>query len=499
MVQLLSIIIFTPIVAAVLLYIGGRRNPRLARLGSLGVSVFVLLLAIYAFATIFLDGTGGHFNFVEGPWRWIPTLSGVDYYLGMDGLGAVLVLISAFLSVLVVLGSWDLIREREALYYGLVLLFEGTIIGVFTSINLILFYVFWELVLVPMFFFIGIWGGPRRKYAAMKFFLFTFVGSTIMLLGFIGLYLFAQASTPTFNIPELVGKIPFWLQSFATFATFIGFGVKLPVVPFHTWLPDAHVEAPAPISVFLAGLLLKMGGYGFIRVNLGLFPDASREFAWVFILIALITMFYGALVAMIQRDMKRMIALTSINHMGFVLLGSYAGVLAPTVQGATFAISGAVFQMFNHAAAIGILFMLSGYIHEQAGTRDIADLKGLKDAMPRTASLLMLGSMAGMGLPIYSSFLSEWMVIFGAVAVDVRLAVGVLVPGITVAYFLWMIWRTTFSAPKPGVTYHDMSRFSALTLALYLVPLIIMLIFPFLILNVVNPLTQTYLQLFEGS
>lgn len=499
MVQLLSILIFAPLIAAGVLYVGGRQNPRVARVGSLGVSSFVLLLAIYAYASIFREGTGASFNFVEGPWRWIPTLSGVDYYLGLDGLGAVLVLISAFLTVLVVLGSWDLIKEREALYYALVLLFEGSIIGVFTSINLVLFYVFWELVLIPMFFFIGIWGGPRRKYAAMKFFLFTFVGSTVMLLGFIGLYLFAQASTPTFNIPELVGKIPFWLQSLATLATFIGFGVKLPVVPFHTWLPDAHVEAPAPISVFLAGLLLKMGGYGIIRVNLGLFPDASREFGWVFIVIGLVTMFYGALVAMIQRDLKRMIALTSINHMGFVLLGAYAGVLAPNVQGAIFGISGAIFQMFNHAAAIGILFMLSGYVHEQAGTRDISDLRGLKEAMPRTAILLMLGSMAGMGLPIYSSFLSEWMVIFGAVAVDIRLAVGVLVPGITVAYFLWMIWRTTFSAPRPEVTYHDMSMFSALTLAIYLLPLVIMLIFPFLILNVVDPLTQTYLQFREGS
>ncbi|MDP6613371.1 MAG: NADH-quinone oxidoreductase subunit M, partial [Candidatus Hydrothermarchaeota archaeon] len=266
------------------------------------VSIVVFGIAIYSYASILFSGAGAEMSFEEGPWQWIPTFQGIDYHLGLDGLSGPLVLISAFLTILVVLGSWDLIKIRQPLYYALILFFEGSVIGVFTSLNLILFYVFWEIVLIPMFFFIGIWGGPRRKYAAMKFLLFTYTGSLIMLLGFLALYIFAS---PTFDMQALaLVNIPFWLQTLASIATFVGFGVKLPVVPFHTWLPDAHVQAPAPISVFLAGVLLKMGGYGFIRVNLSLFPDASQTYSWIFMSIGLITMFYGAIVALKQTDMK---------------------------------------------------------------------------------------------------------------------------------------------------------------------------------------------------
>lgn len=486
---LLTLLIFLPIVGSVVAYAIGRASIRGVRYFALIVSAIILALALYAFANIHQNGSGGVFSFQERA-PWIPAIPGLDYWVGIDGLGAVLVLVSALLSVLVILGSRDLIREREPLYYMLILLFEGAIIGVFVSLNLILFYVFWELVLVPMFFFIGLWGGPRRKYAAMKFFLFTFIGSLGMLLGFLAVYLFALVPEPTFNLLELYGRIPPWVQLWASVAVFFGFGVKLPVVPLHTWLPDAHVEAPAPISVFLAGLLLKMGGYGLIRFNVGLFPDAAQQLAWAFIAIGLVTMFYGAFVAMIQRDLKRMIALTSINHMGFVMLGAFAGVIAPNLQGAIFGLSGAVFQMFNHAMAIGILFMLTGYVHHQAGTRDIGELRGLKTTMPRTAVLLLLGSLAGMGVPMFSSFLSEWMVIFGAIAVNFWLAIAVLVPGLTVAYFLWMLWRTTLSDPTPGAKHHDMSRFSTFHLSLYLVPLLLLLLFPWLVLNVVNPFTE---------
>ncbi|MFN3621686.1 MAG: NuoM family protein, partial [Nitrososphaerales archaeon] len=253
-IPILSLLIFIPIVGALIVYLLGRFRERLCELASLAFTVVVLALSLYLYSLIFISNQSASFTFVEGPYHWLGGF-GVDYYLGVDGLSAALILISAFLSVLVVLGSWDLITEKKPIYYFLILLFEGSIIGVFCSLNLILFYVFWEIVLIPMFFFIGVWGGPRRKYAAMKFLIFTYVGSVIMLLGFILIYLFTAPNT--FNIPELVGKIPFWVQLLATVATFVGFGVKLPVVPFHTWLPDAHVEAPAPISVFLAGLLLK--------------------------------------------------------------------------------------------------------------------------------------------------------------------------------------------------------------------------------------------------
>jgi NADH-quinone oxidoreductase subunit M len=495
-IPILSLLIFIPIVGSIAVYLLGRVRERLCELASLVITLVVFALSTYMYGSLLASKGGASFSFVEGPYSWLGDF-GVDYYLGVDGLSASLILISTILSVLVVLGSWDLITEKKPIYYFLILLFEGCIIGVFSSLNLILFYVFWEVVLIPMFFFIGVWGGPRRKYAAMKFLIFTFVGSVVMLLGFILIYLF---TTPhTFNIPELVGKIPFWVQLLASAAAFAGFGVKLPVVPLHTWLPDAHVEAPAPISVFLAGLLLKMGGYGFIRVNLGLLTEASKQYALIFIAFGILTMFYGALVAMVQRDVKRMIALTSINHMGFVLLGSFAGISASTAQAAVYGISGAVFQMFNHAAAIGILFMLSGYIHEQAGTRNIDELKGLRVGMPKTALVLILGSLAGMSAPMYSSFLSEWMVILGAISVNTWYAFTALIPILTAAYFLWMIKRTVLSPLPEHTHYHDLHNRAMIGLLLYLVPLFLLLIFPSLLLGIVDPLSLSLYQAAGGG
>ena len=272
----------------------------------------------------------------------------------------------------------------------------------------------------------------------------------------------------------------------------IGFGVKLPIVPFHTWLPDAHVEAPAPISVLLAGLLLKMGGYGFLRFNIGLLPEASAQYAWVFILIGVITMFYGAFVALVQTDIKKMIALTSVNHMGFVILGAFTGTV--------FGISGAIFQMFTHAAAVGLMFMLSGYLHKVSGTRDITVIKGLKFTSPRLASLLVFGSMAAMALPIFSSFLSEYMVIVGAIAVNPIYAVIVAIPVITVAYFLWMLKRVVMSDPTTSrIRHHDLGNFSTLTLVLYLIPLVLTLVVPWLILGVSNPIAEVYVNLISSG
>lgn len=487
MLPILSLMILIPLVASVLVYVIGKYSERGVRLFSFIMSLSILALAVLLYGFILTNDSGGEMNFEEGPWAWIPTFQGVDYHLGLDGLSAPLVIVSTFLTVLVVLGSWKLIKKRQPLYYALIFLFEASIIGVFTSLNLILFYVFWELTLIPMFFFIGIWGGSRRKYAAMKFFLFTYTGSLIMLLGFIALYIFAA---PTFDMVALsLIQIPFWVQTIVTIATFIGFGVKLPVVPFHTWLPDAHVEAPAPISVLLAGVLLKMGGYGFIRINLTLLPEASQTYAWFFITIGVITMFYGAIVAMTQKDMKRLIALTSVNHMGFVLVGAF------TMN--AYGVAGSIFQMFNHAIAIGLLFMLSGYIHEQAGTREIPRLRGLKNTMPKTATLIVLASTAGMGVPIFAPFISEYMVIVGAISYDLILGIIVFVPMITAAYFLWMLKRILMTpVDKSGKNHKDMDRFSVLQLSLYLAPLLLLLIFPWLILDMVNLFTENLLGLF---
>src|SRR3990170_4595661 len=346
----LSLLIFTPLIGAIIVYLAGFGSAKLSKALTIIISAATTAVTLFIFLTFNWNVQG--FQFLE-IYDWAKSF-GLTYSVGIDGISLPLLLISSLLTTLAAAGSWEQINVKVKEYNALLLIFEGAIIGVFTSLNLVAFYVFWELVLIPMFFFIGVWGGPRKKYAAMKFLIMTHVGSILILLGFIALYVFSQPHT--FDLVSLSNlRLPLMLQIPVAVAVFFGFAVKLPVVPFHTWLPDAHVEAPAPISVLLAGVLLKMGGYGFIRVNVTLLPEASAEYGWIFIIIGIFTMFYGALVALIQKDLKRMIALTSINHMGFVLLGIFTLNL--------YGISGAIFQMFNHAVAIGLLFMLSGYIH----------------------------------------------------------------------------------------------------------------------------------------
>src|SRR2546425_11126640 len=363
----------------------------------------VLILVFYQYGS-----SAPAFQLVE-TMPWAPSF-GLNYIVGLDGISLPLLIISTFLSLLACAGSLDLINFQEPEYYALFLIFETGIIGVFTSLNLILFYVFWEIVLIPMFFFIGVWGGPRRRYAALKFLLFTYSASAVMLFGFLAVFAYTHTfdyisvdGSPT--LMSQVSQMPMFIQLFASVTTFIGFAVELPIVPFHTWLPDAHVEAPAPVSVLLAGLLLKMGGYGLIRYNLLLFPKAVSVLWPYFTTIGLITMIYGASVALVARDIKRMIALTSVNHMGYVLLGAFTA----TVAG----VSGAVFQMFSHGLAVGMLFLMSGYIHDHTGTRNINELKGLRGKMPQTVTLLFLASMAAMAIPGLSNFISEYLVIAG--------------------------------------------------------------------------------------
>ena len=481
----LSLLIALPLFAAPVVYLATKMNRRLGIYLSLGLAAVVAVVAGYIFWQVYANIPAiGQYAFQER-YTWISfTNFGLDYFLGVDGLSSPLLFVSALLTVLVIVGSRRLIDHHEAEYYALIFMFEGAIMGVFTSLNLILFYIFWEIVLIPMFFFIGVWGGPRRKYAALKFIIFTFAGSTIMLLGF--LYVYLGMPTPTFDIPDLAGKIPLALQYVPLLASFIGFAVKLPLVPFHTWLPDAHVEAPSPISVLLAGVLLKMGGYGFLRISIGLFPNASAEYAWVFLALGLFSMFYGAVAAVLQKDLKKMIAFTSINHMGFVLFGAYATLISGNLLG----IQGAIFQMFTHALAVGSLFMLSGYIQHQAGTREIPLLKGLGSTMPRTAAILVLGSAAAMGLPPFSSFLAEFMVIAAGISASAFTAISVLVPVITAGYFLWMIKRTVLSLPEGGHGAHDMSWSDVAAFAVYLVPLVILIVTSYLILAPALPVAE---------
>ena len=481
----LSLLVFLPLAAAPLIYLATKMNRRWGIYASLAVGVVIFLISSYVAWKVYASPPApGQYLFQEKS-SWVNfSFLGLDYFLGVDGLSSPLIFVSALLTILVVIGSRKLIDHHEAEYYALIFLFEGAIMGVFTSLNLILFYIFWEIVLIPMFFFIGIWGGPRRKYAAMKFIIFTYSGSTIMLLGFLYVYLgmIGAGIAPSFDIPSLAGKIPMGLQYLPLLASFIGFAVKLPLVPFHSWLPDAHVEAPAPISVLLAGVLLKMGGYGFLRISLGLFPNASAQYGWVFLALGLFSMFYGAIAALLQRDLKKMIAFTSINHMGFVLFGAYATI----VSGSLLGIQGAIFMMFAHALAVGCLFMLSGYIHHQAGTREIPLLKGLGSTMPRTATILVVASVAAMGLPPFASFLAEFMVITAGISAYALTAISILVPVITAGYFLWMIKRTVLSASE-GQAVHDMDWTDVATFSVYLIPLVILIVASYLILGPALP------------
>jgi NADH-quinone oxidoreductase subunit M len=446
----------------------GRKKAGVARVLGLGTTAAVFAVSLVVVA-LFQYGASG-FQFVDTA-NWASSF-GLNYIVGIDGISLPLLIIASFLCLLAGAGSRDMISTREGEYYALFLLFETGIIGVFTSLNLILFYVFWEVVLIPMFFFIGIWGGPRRKYAALKFLIFTYAGSAIMLFGFVAVYAWTGSNgSPSFDYATLItraaGLAP-PLQVAASLATFVGFAVKLPIFPLHTWLPDAHVEAPAPVSVLLAGLLLKMGGYGLIRYNLLMFPEADKILWPVYTAIGLITMVYGASVAFVAQDLKRMIALTSVNHMGYVLLGTFTL--------GSIGVSAAVFQMFAHGLAVGMLFLMSGYIHEHAGTRNINELKGLRGKMPSTTVLLIFGSMAAMAVPGFANFISEYQVIQGALSANYLYGLAIIAPALTVGYFLWMLKRVAMTPPVGPK--NDLTTRPLLILIAFLVPLIVFGVYP---------------------
>lgn len=468
--------IFLPAAGGLIAYILGRTDKRYSRYTALAFSLLEVILSLIAFAIV---ANSSSYTFVlQENYSWVKGF--VDFHLGLDGLGATLLIIASALTFMSALGSSYEIHEDEASYYSLLLLFLSASAGVFTSLNLILFYFFWDASLLPMFFFIGIWGGPNRRYAASKFLLFTYAGSVSMLLGFIILYF--SVPSPTFDFLSLLNQqVNPSVQLLVSILTFIGFGVKLPIFPIHTWLPDAHVEAPTPISVLLAGLLLKLGGYGILRFNLQLFYYTAIHYSWLFMAVGLITMFYGALVALRQTDMKRMVALTSINHMGFVLFGAFAGVAA--AGSAAFGITGSVFQMFNHAFAIGLMFTLTGVVKHTFNTRDMTVIKGMRFTMPKASAVMILGALAAMAAPLFSSFLSEFMVIYSGILYSSWLWVAVLVPGITAAYMLWMLKRMVLSEKDPALTYSDISKGYTIYMLLFLVPLVILLIAPTLLLS----------------
>ncbi len=436
----LSIAIWLPLLGGVaVLATGGDQRAGLARILSLVVAIaaFIVTAGLYSGFTL---GTA-QMQFVEDR-AWIEAFN-IRYHLGIDGISLPLILLTSFCTVLVVIAGWRVIQNKVAQYMAAFLIMEGFMIGVFAALDAILFYVFWEAMLVPMFIIIGLWGGPDRVYATIKFFLYTFLGSVLMLVAFV--YLYYRAGQSFEIVAFHAASLDRTEQILIFLALFAAFAVKVPMWPVHTWLPDAHTEAPTGGSVILAAILLKMGGYGFLRLSLPIAPDASHELAWFMITLSLIAIVYIGFVTLMQEDMKRLIAYSSIAHMGFVTLGFFAfnaeGAL--TTQG----VEGGLVQMISHGFISAALFLCVGVLYDRLHSREIKDYGGVANRMPVFASFMMLFALANTGLPGTSGFVGELLVILGAYQVNVwyaLLAATTMV--LAAAYTLWMYKRVIFGA-----------------------------------------------------
>ncbi len=433
---LLTLIIFFPLAgAAVLLAL---RNERAQKVWAFVVALatFIASLPLY----FSFDERASGMQFVER-WPWIPELN-IQYFLGVDGISLFLVLLTTFLSPIVILFSWDTIRERTRSYYFFLLALETGMLGVFLSLDLVLFYVFWDAMLVPMYFLIGRWGGPRRIYAALKFFLYTAAGSALMLVAILVLYWYHG----TFDLLALYDKgLPAGLPQTLGFLAFaLAFAIKVPLFPFHTWLPDAHVEAPTAGSVILAGVLLKMGTYGFLRFCLPLFPQATREFVPLLSILALVGILYGALVALVQKDIKSLVAYSSVAHLGFVVLGIFA--LNP--QG----MAGAILQMVNHGLSTGALFLLVGMIYERRHTRLLSEFGGLWSVIPFYGAIFLIVMLSSVGLPGLNGFVGEFTILVGVFQANKAFAVIGTLGVILAAWYLLTAFRQMMQGPldKPA-------------------------------------------------
>ncbi|MBF0422273.1 MAG: NADH-quinone oxidoreductase subunit M [Magnetococcales bacterium] len=427
---MLSLVTFLPLVGALVIAIGVHRNPDRARYAALMVSLvtFVLsLLLLHGF-----DSDSHAFQFLEER-PWLPAF-GLHYRMGVDGISLPFVLLTTFLTPICILSSWESVQKHVKEYMIAFLALETFVVGVFCALDFIVFYILWEAMLIPMFLIIGVWGGPNRIYAAMKFFLYTLAGSVLMLIAVLALGI----EGGTFSIPKLM-EHPFSLsfQMWVFLGFFVSFSVKVPMWPVHTWLPDAHVEAPTAGSVILAGILLKMGAYGFLRFSIPMLPDASREFVPLIFGLSLMAIVYTALVALMQKDLKKLIAYSSVSHMGFVTMGLFTF----NQQG----VEGGILQMINHGIVAGALFLLVGVVYDRLHTREIVKFGGLVQRMPIYAFIFMVFTMASVGLPGTNGFVGEFLILLGAFlaskAVAVVAASGVVLGA---AYMLWMYKRVVF-------------------------------------------------------
>ncbi|MEE9599766.1 MAG: NADH-quinone oxidoreductase subunit M [Anaerolineales bacterium] len=500
---ILSAITFTPLLIAVIVLIIPKSKENLIRWVTTILSFIPLVLAIFVFAVVRTDPSKMHFM---EEYTWIPSID-VFYRMGADGLSSIMLVLTALLSTLCHYYSIYTIKKRVKEYYFLFLLLQVGMSGVFVSLDFIFFYVFWEIGLVPMYLLIGVWGGERRIYASIKFFLYTLAGSMAMLLAIIGVYL----ATGTFDILEAAAAQPFAgnfaLSAAAFWAFFIAFAIKVPIFPFHTWLPDAHTEAPTTGSVILAGVLLKLGAYGLIRIVLPLFPDTFAYYSYnvpIIPILAVISIVYGALVCMAQWDLKRLIAYSSVSHMGYVTLGISAAAASLAIPGggaeattsAIIGLNGAALQLFTHGIITGGLFFLVGMLYDRAHTRQIKDFGGLGAKLPYYYGIMMVTGFASLGLPGLAGFWSEFFVFRGAFAIlPVFAAIGVLGIVFTAAYILWKIVQYVFlgefdqekwDQATHNAPLFDMMTFEKVTMWPLVILMVLIGLYPSLVVSLLN-------------